>query len=449
MGELRNVTTLEGIEVTNWDENDERLVVDAKWAEDPSEIDACRKCDSVDARLKEHDWPEKKLNDTSWKGKPLAIRLSRCRYRCDECGSTFIPEHEGVHHSRNMTTALVDYIKEKALGADRFVTLAGRVGVSEGTIRNVANEHIEELDDKASKLAKVPRVLGVDEVHIPGTGPETGPHLVIADVEEKTVIQMREDGSSSRLHRYLYDLKMRAATADHETEVVVMDMETGYRNAAQDHLPGAKVVVDKFHVVQKANKAVQEVRRDIMNDESEETRRDWKKKNDDLEKRSDELSPKRWRELKNGLDGFPRLKEAYRAKNRFKNIFRLNDRSEAAEALDGWEENLPESIEKNFKKLTKALSNWRHEILNYFDVQYTNGSVEGLNRAINQISTEGVGYDFDTLRGKVLYGLDRRKTAHSSTSVEFEGIPQRFQRGRAMVDCGVPFEVIAEELELE
>jgi hypothetical protein len=55
-----------------------------------------------------------------------------------------------------MTTALVDYTKEKSLGADRFVTLAGRVNVSECTIRNIADEHIRELDKKASVLGIVP-----------------------------------------------------------------------------------------------------------------------------------------------------------------------------------------------------------------------------------------------------------------------------------------------------
>jgi hypothetical protein len=46
----------------------------------------------------------------------------------------------------------------------------------------------------------------------------------------------------------------------------------------------------------------------------------------------------------------------------------------------------------------------------------------------------------------VLYGLERRKAARSSSSVEFEWVQRR---GRTNVDCGVPFEVIAEELELE
>jgi len=30
----RNVTTLEGIEITGWDENEERLIVEAKWAKE-------------------------------------------------------------------------------------------------------------------------------------------------------------------------------------------------------------------------------------------------------------------------------------------------------------------------------------------------------------------------------------------------------------------------------
>ena len=82
-----------------------------------------------------------------------------------------------------------------------------------------------------------------------------------ADVKERTVIQMRGEHSSSSLRKYPYDLKMRAAIEDHGTEAVVMDMTGWYREAVRDWLPSATVVVDRFHIVQKANDAVQKVQR--------------------------------------------------------------------------------------------------------------------------------------------------------------------------------------------
>lgn len=60
----------------------------------------------------------------------------------------------------------------------------------------------------------------------------------------------------------------------------------------------------------------------------------------------------------------------------------MEDRKEASRAFDGWKESLPGSLETAFERVVKVLSSWKKEILNYFDVQYTNGCVEGLNRAI-------------------------------------------------------------------
>ena len=76
--------------------------------------------------------------------------------------------------------------------------------------------------------------------------------------------------------------------------------------------------------------------------------------------------------------------------------------------MTAWERALPESIQKPFRKITKPLSNWREQILNYFRFyfKYTNAGTEALNGSIRQIITEGRHHrNFKVLKAKVLERL--------------------------------------------
>ena len=56
-----------------------------------------------------------------------------------------------------------------------------------------------------------------------------------------------------------------------------------------------------------------------------------------------------------------------------------------------------------FKELLHILSNWREEILNYFDYRITNGFVEGKNNRIKTIKRMAYGYrNLDNFRLRIL-----------------------------------------------
>ena len=56
-----------------------------------------------------------------------------------------------------------------------------------------------------------------------------------------------------------------------------------------------------------------------------------------------------------------------------------------------------------FKELLHILSNWREEILNYFDYRITNGFVEGKNNRIKTTKRMAYGYrNLDNFRLRIL-----------------------------------------------
>jgi transposase len=479
MTEVRNVTTLDGIKITGWDETPQRLIIDAEWTEPRGSIEACRQCGAIGATLHKHDWIERKVRDTPWGGKPLAIRLQRRRYRCTECGGTVLSAHPAIHDTRNMTSALVEKVRRDALGPYRFNMLAHQVGSSETPIRAIFRDHTRDLDERPYP---VPLVLGIDEVHVPGN---RRPHAVIADIWEGKAVEMLRTTRKRALYQYLSDLEdgrfshrpvppadKEAATFSPEEAkdaywtppeedlndtplAVVIDMTPRYRAAIEAAMPDALVVVDRFHLLRQANRALGQVR--VQESKRTRLETEWKRERKRLGKLKEQLGSMDRMMLEAAFERHPRMKRAYRARNQFRKIFALKSRQAADAALREWEGSLHPSIASAFEGVTRALENWRTEILNYFTARYTNGRVEGLNRAIQQIQAEGAGYSFEALRAKVIYGLERRREARERPTVHYSQFPPPpdvvaghygIEDPSDAIRLGVPFDRIADDLEL-
>ena len=79
------------------------------------------------------------------------------------------------------------------------------------------------------------------------------------------------------------------------------------------------------------------------------------------------------------------------------------DRSKAEEGLASLEKTISNDSLPGFKELLHTLTNWREEILNYFDYPITNGFVEGKNNRIKTIKRMAYGYrNMDNFRLRIL-----------------------------------------------
>jgi transposase len=445
VGTYRNVTTLDGIEITGREENLHRVVFDAKWAEPRSEIEACRQCGVVGATLHCHGPTSVKINDTPWGGKPVGIRLKKERYECQECDGTFTSRHPGIDDSHNITSRLAILIRKNGLKNPHIESLAGRFGLSVGTVWNLLRPLIEmDHEPPAPK-----RYLGIDEIYMPSDGPYT----VFTDLWHGTIIELLQSNAKSDVREALKNIAPDPETTpdpvpsdpekvrdpqiygepeNYRIRAVAMDMDTRYRDVVNDVLPSADVIVDRYHLVDKTNDAANKVRRDTTSEKDEERceerkakgkpnpddpedtyTTEWKKKKEVFDSRWESLRPMEQLRLKQDLRQLPALKAAYFASNEFKKILDLTSVEEAKKALAAWENTLPESIQKPFEKVTGPLSEWRTEILNFFRHakmfpfrRYTNGPTEALNGSIRQINTEGAHHrKFDVLKAKVIERL--------------------------------------------
>lgn len=477
MGEYRNITTLDGIEITGREDLRRRTVIHAKWAEDRTNIDVCRGgCGTEDPHLVIKEWPERPFRDRPVGDRPLEIQLKRCRYECNDCKGTFKSEHEGLKDNSNMTTSLVEHLRRRSIKLERHKDAARSTGVDESTVRKYFRRHLRKLDEQYSPAA--PKFMGIDAVHvgsderyvvITSIGKDEENNAEEGEAERcNTVVEMLKSPSKNKklgeaLRDYLNKTKFRV-----RTEAVVMDMDSEFRKAVREALPHTSIIVDRFHITKRVNLALGNVKSWIVMNKkvnSEKLEKKWeaykKKLKEELKARRKELEEEfeeNYR-IKNTEqlaiepvqniidDAIRQLELSFWAKERFLAIFNLADsREEADIRFERWEDNLPEKIHRAFSKLCDTLDNWRNPILNYFEHRYTNAYNEKINSVIKSLERKGLNYSFETIRAKIIYGLEHRKEIEDDTqSILREAVKHPPREEPQKVDHGVPFENVIEE----
>ena len=71
------------------------------------------------------------------------------------------------------------------------------------------------------------------------------------------------------------------------------------------------------------------------------------------------------------------------------------------------------------------MTNWRHEIFNYFDHRITNAATESLNGLAKIMNRLGRGYSFDVLRARLLLNHRHQKREEPRVSRAFPGFEGR------------------------
>lgn len=210
----------------------------------------CSGCGRRTSRVR--DAKVRTWNDLPWAERPVTLRYPLRRLWCRHCG---------------IRTERVDFADPHARLTRRFRQRIGldcqsmptshaavRHAVSWGAARRAERAFLEAWDRTRPK--RRPRHLGVDEIQR-----GKGQHFwtVLSDLVRGEVIGLQHDRSEDSLRTLLHDrldARQRAAI-----EAVCADMHRPYLNVVAEVLGRAEVVFDKFHVLQHASAALDEVRR--------------------------------------------------------------------------------------------------------------------------------------------------------------------------------------------
>lgn len=386
---MTDILDLDGWNVISKTLDGEEYLIEAEYTVQPA---ACTKCGNI-GNLYKHGPKPVYIRDSPIRGRPVRILANAQRYKCRECSGTFIQPLGGIQDEMRMTSRCVDYIQSQCL-RDTFVRIAEHVGCDDKTIRNLAGDYITKLN--AEYKPWLPEWLGIDETQIDGKL-----RCIITDVVNRLPIDMLPDRDKPSVTSWLYHFK--------DTKFVkglAIDMWRPYKDAAQAVFPGLPVVIDKFHVVKMANRAMDDIRITLAKDQDKATGKDWMRRKSLLRLRYKSLDEKGRFNLQMWLDNEPDVATAYRLKETFYDIYDAPTKAEAGRRLDAWRESVPAAMKKgkkSFAPLLTATRNWREEILAYFDHPISNGYTEALNGVAKVINRSGRGYSFEVLRARLLF----------------------------------------------
>ena len=341
-------------------------------------------------RVQKHGSRSTFIRDLPTHGKTMMIHLEVPRLICLVCRKTFMAVIAEVDADRAMTERLVRWMGRQSLEYN-FAEMAKQVGVDEKTVRNVFDAYVVQLEKEFKR--ETPVWLGVDEIKLGRF------RAIFTNIGERTLIDMLPDRYSTSIVKFMDSLPNKERITH-----VACDMWRPYRQAAQKVLPQAKIVVDKFHVVSKANAAFDAVRRSIGKADPKKHGAGLKKAHKLFDKRAADLNDEQYLTVSGWLKSFPLLAEAYDLKERLYKVYEVETKEEAWAEYLNWEASIPDELAKPFRPVKTAFRNWKEWILNYFDDhRITNAFTESFNSKVRRVYRDGRGYTFERLRAKVLF----------------------------------------------
>ena len=210
----------------------------------------CSGCGRRTARVR--DATLRSWDDLPWAEHPVTVRYRLRRLWCRWCGI----RSERVSFADPHARLTRRFRQRIGLDCQSMPTshAAVRHAVSWGRARRAERALLEAWDRTRPK--RQPRHLGADEIQR-----GKGQHFftVLSDLVRGEVIGLARDRSEASLRTLLttrLDARQRAAV-----EAVCTDMHRPYLNVVAEVLPKAETIFDKFHVLQHAAAALDELRR--------------------------------------------------------------------------------------------------------------------------------------------------------------------------------------------
>ncbi len=212
---------------------------------------------------------------------------------------------------------------------------------------------------------------------------------VVSNLEQGNLLEVIDSHKSNEI---IEKLKVQPQEIRENVKEVSVDMWGGFQKVIQEVFPNALIVIDRFHVMQLVNKALNKIRI-LLGIKG-------LKKRYLLLKNSKDLTQSETQELSKLLTLSPCLTIAYELKEELRNIYETSTTVKMGiRKFKKW----LICARCLFGKTAETLSKHIQQICNYFVNRTNSGIMEGINNKIKLIIRQSYGFkSFDSLRTKLL-----------------------------------------------
>ena len=324
------------------------------------------------------------------------LKLRKQRILCHECGSTFTLRTNIVepncYISNNTKLAI-------ALEASDIISecdIAKRFNTSHSTVNRIINSYYEIHHPHRHKL---PECLCFDEFKSVKSC-DGAMSFIYCDAQTGEIIDIVEDRRLKNLITYFQRFSRETRL---NVKVIVIDMYKPYISLIKSVFPNAKILIDRFHIIQLISRALNKTRIKIMNNDPKnynKLKNYWKlllKNCTDL----DILHYRHYRCFREMLceedvvnyllELNKELKDTYELYQDLLNCIKNNDSERFNFIIDNIQTEYP-NISSYMKIAIKSIKANYEYIINSLKYNYTNGVLEGINNKIKVIKRIAFGY---------------------------------------------------------
>lgn len=341
-------------------------------------------------------------------GFPSLIRLKKRRFQCKNCRKVTVSETSLVQKNCQISEPLRQKVAQALVNRQALTHIAQDLAISTSTV----HRKLKEFTFKEN-FSRLPEILSIDEFSY-----QKGKLAFIAqDFETKKIITILENRTQITIRNHFFRYSKEARNS---VKVVTVDMSGSYIPMIPKLFPKAKIVIDRFHIVQHMSRALNHTRIQLMTQfdkkslEYRALKYYWKSVLKDSRKLS--LSSFRSRTFGETLTPKECLTEIFHLVPELKGyydlyqllLFHLQEKN-ADYFFDLIEEALPH-LNQTFKTALRTILHHKQHVINAIELPYSNAKLEATNKLIKDIKRNAFGFrNFDNFKKRIFIALNMQK----------------------------------------
>ena len=341
-------------------------------------------------------------------GFPSLIRLKKRRFQCKNCRKVTVSETSLIQKNCQISEPLRQKVAQALVNRQALTHIAQDLAISTSTVHRKLKEFTFKED-----FSRLPEILSIDEFSY-----QKGKLAFIAqDFETKKIITILENRTQITIRNHFFRYSKEARNS---VKVVTVDMSGSYIPMIPKLFPNAKIVIDRFHIVQHMSRALNHTRIQLMTQfdkkslEYRALKYYWKSVLKDSRKLSlnsfrsrtfgETLTPKEC--LTEIFHLVPELKGYYDLYQFL--LFHLQEKN-ADYFFDLIEEALPH-LNQTFKTALRTILHHKQHVINAIELPYSNAKLEATNKLIKDIKRNAFGFrNFDNFKKRIFIALNMQK----------------------------------------
>lgn len=251
------------------------------------------------------------------------------------------------------------------------------------TVKAITKTHLARNYGKPA-LSGV-QYLAIDEIHL---GRRNSFYTIVLDLEDGRILWAKPGRGKAALR----GLWPRLRAAQTQIKAVATDMSAAYWSAVLEHLPGAALVFDKFHVLKLMNERLDDLRREMVREAEGPLKLQIKGTRFLLLRNPENLTGDQIPKLDKALRLNQPLLLGWYLREELRELWNQPSRQKMEVFLKDWCDKAGQVGIGQMHKMAKTIRRHASGILAYADYPITSGKMEGINNKIKTLTKRSYGF---------------------------------------------------------